>query len=311
MPQTVNNLYITQSRQLFYCNVKIKIPMHFNELLLDKAFDVLEATDLIYNSYQTGSHFFNINKHAGEWVEVDDNVIELLKTLILVSKLTNGTFDVTAMPLLKLWGFYHNENNLPSSTAIYETLKKIGSRNIEIKDNCVKILKGQEIITGSFIKAFAVDQVIKMLKEEGVSDGIVNAGGSTIYALNNNEHPYWGINIPDAFHETNSVARIALRNECFSFSAVKNHYKEINGKRYGHIINAATGYPSANLQCGIIAKDAFISDVLSSALFSCDAQNFNFLNEKLKAHFEFKSFLTDENGGILNNQFILNEEQLQ
>lgn len=311
MPQTVNNLYIAQSRQLFYCNVKIKIPVHFNESLLDKAFNILETTDLMYNSYHTGSHFFNINKHAGEWVEVDDNVIELLKTLLLVSKLTNGTYDITAMPLLKLWGFYHNENNLPSDTSINETLKRVGFQNIEIKDNCVKILKGQEIITGSFVKAFAVDKVIKMLKEEGVSDGIVNAGGSTIYALNNNKHPNWGINIPDAFHETNSLARIVLRNECFSFSAVKKQYKEINGKRYGHIINAATGYPSTNLQCGVIAKDAFTSDVLSSALFSCNVSEFNSLNEKLKVHFEFKSFLTNENGSILNNQFILKEEQFQ
>ena len=303
MPQTASNLYITQTREVFYCNVKIKIPAAFSDTLLDKAFAVFEAIDLTYNSYQPGSHFSEINKHAGHWVEVDDNVIKMLKTLIDVARYTGGAFDITAMPLIKLWGFYNNgTKKIPSMAEIQEAIGKTGYQNIEIKDNLVKIQKGQEIITGSFIKSFAVDKTIQLLKNEGITDCIINAGGSTIYAINNSIHTHWGVNIPSIITEGQPI-KIMLGNECFSLSARAHNYIEIKGKHYGHIINAATGHPSANQQCGVIADNAFIADVLSTALFSSSPENFNVLVEKLSCNFTFKAFLADDNGNIFNRGF--------
>lgn len=277
--------------------------MSFSETLLDKAFAILEAADLQYNSYQPGSYFSEINKHAGHWVEVDNNVVTMLKTLINVGKYTAGSYDITAMPLIKLWGFYNNgTKKVPSVIEIQQAISRTGYQNIEIKDNWVKIQKGQEIITGSFIKSYAVDKLVRMLQDEGVTNGIINAGGSTIYAINNNVHTHWGVNITNSAAEGEQL-KIMLGNECFSLSARAQNYIEIDGKRYGHIINAATGYPAASLQCGVIAGNAFTADVLSTALFSNSPENFNALVKELSRHFSFKAFLADENANIFNSGF--------
>ena len=306
MLQTANRLYITQTKKVFYCSIKIKIPASFDECILEDGFALLENIDRLYNSYQPESYFSKINQNAGNWVEVDHTTIDLLQTLISVGEITNGAYDITAMPLIQLWGFYKNTpSTIPSASKIETTLKNVDYRQIVIAGNNVKIDEGQEIITGSFIKAFAVDMLVKQLKSNGVSDAIINAGGSTIYAINNNEHSNWNINIPDPYNKEEKLARIALSNTCFSLSAKAHNYITINGKEYGHIINALTGYPSANIQSGIKCTSAFLSDVLSTALFAVNENEYIKVIQQLQQKFEFQSYLIGESGVIKDIRFNL------
>lgn len=106
MLQKVHKQYIAQTHFLFHCHIKIKIPIEYGEEILDECFATYKAIDLKYNSYQKGSYFDQINKNAGQWVNVDEESIKMLKVILQVCELSNGTYDITCMPLLRLWGFY-------------------------------------------------------------------------------------------------------------------------------------------------------------------------------------------------------------
>lgn len=297
MHQTPSDLYIAQTRQLFHCHCKIKIPLSFGEGLLDDCFALMEEVDWRYNSYRHDSFFNQINRRAGSWVEVDDVTLDLLRTLTRVSVLTDGAYDITSMPLIRLWGFYDDGlSSVPSRQSIQETLGRVDYRSLEINGNCVRIAKGQEIITGSFVKAFAVDQVVKKLISEGADDAIVNAGGSTIYGLNNPVHAQWRVNIPHPFNDDERGKQISLSNRCFSLSGRRHNYVRIGDKEYGHILNAKTGWPSDTVQVGVFTESAFMGDVLSTALFAVEPYRLEDVVAQLKQYFEFEFFRIEHQG---------------
>lgn len=296
MHQRATKQYLTESRFVFYCYIKIKIPLQPGaEILIDQCFDLLKSIDERYNSYNEGSFFDRINKNAGNWVEVDETTIWLLNELDKIKSISNGIYNVAVMPLLRLWGFYQNgTDSLPSFDQIALLTEQLKGNVVSTKNNQVKLTRGNELITGSFIKAYAVDQVVAFLKFKGVTDAIVNAGGSTIYAMNDEDHPYWKINIPHPISEDNSWFQINLSNECLSLSGRKNNYITIDDKQYSHIINASTGWPSSNYQTVALTSSAFYGDVLSTALLAneTDIQ----ANENLKQAFkdELKYYVIDD-----------------
>ena len=301
MLQTVNNTYIAQPRRLFHCTIKIKIPANYDESVLERGFALLEDIDDSYNSYKEGSVFSRINANAGDWVAVDDNTAIMLQSVSKVSELTHGAYDVTIMPLLRLWGFYKADFlALPTQKQLQDAIQHVDYTQIQQQGLRAKIASGQEIITGSFIKAFAVDILVKQLKAEGVTHGVVNAGGSTIYAINKD----CVVNLPHPFIKDAKCGSIKVNNACFSMSAAMSGAITINGEKYGHIINAKTGYPSRNIQSGVICKSAFLSDVLSTAIFSIDEENLEAVIASLKAHFDFEANVITQGGNVITTGYI-------
>lgn len=296
MHQGATKQYLTETRFVFFCHIRIKIPLQPEaDTLIDECFDLLKRIDERYNSYSEGSYFDKINKNAGNWVEVDETTIWLLNELNKIKSISNGIYNVAVMPLLRLWGFYQNGNcNLPPFDQIALFTEQLKGNVVSIKDSQVKLTRENELITGSFIKAYAVDQVVAFLKAKGVTDAVINAGGSTIYAMNDEDHPYWKINIPHPISEDNSWFQINLSNECLSLSGRKSSFITIDDKQYSHIINASTGWPSSNYQAVTLTQSAFYGDVLSTLLMANDTDKK--VNENLKQAFknQLKYYVIDE-----------------
>lgn len=294
----MNLLYKAQTRFLFHAHIKIKISAFFDDSIFDELFSVLEETDKKYNSYQAGSYIDLINKHAGEFVEVDDETIRILKQVIHLSGFFDGAYDITIMPLIRLWGFYKDEQRqIPTSQEIAEIRHSVDYKRIEIKGNSVRIGKEQEIITGSFIKAYAVDKLIERMKEKGINDAIINAGGSTIAAITNETHPFWQIMVRNPDSEA-LLFKLNIANQCYSTSSQSTTFIEIDGKRYGHILNPKTGFPSGNKQIGIISDSCMLGDIISTGLFNETAQGFLEKIELLSEHYNIEGFIIDDSNNI-------------
>ena len=183
----MGNLYKVQNRFLFHSNIKIKIPDRYEEKIFDEFFSVLEEVNRKYNSYSKNSFIDKINKNAGNFVEVDNETVEMLEKIKYFSDILGGEYDITVMPLIRLWGFYKkNLKSVPDENEIQKTKELVNYRKIEIdkKNNRVKISAGQEIITGSFIKSYAIDKLADLMRRKGITDAVVNAGGSSILSIN-------------------------------------------------------------------------------------------------------------------------------
>lgn len=294
----MERLYKAQTRFLFHAHIKIKISAFYENSIFDELFAVVEDVDKKYNSYQPDSYVDLINKNAGSFVEVDDETVYILRQVINLSEHFGGVYDITIMPLIRLWGFYKDDQRrVPSIKEIEDVQKLVDYKKIVIEGNKVKIDKGQEIITGSFIKAYAVDKLVEKMLEIGISDAIINAGGSTIRAVNDEAHPSWQVIVrhPD---NDEQLLSLAINNQCYSTSSQSKTFVSIEGKQYGHILNPLTGFPSENKQVGIISDSCMVGDIVSTGLFNETPSGFSEKMERLSSHYDIAGFMIDQNDKI-------------
>ena len=311
-------MYKVQVRFLFHSDIKIKIPEIYDDSVFDKLFGILEDVNEKYNSYAENSYIDKINKNSGHFVRVDDETINILSKIIHLSNVIGGEYDITIMPLIRLWGFYKQNPILPPLEEIKKARKLVDYKKIIIdkKKKRVKIEKSQEIITGSFIKAYAIEKIAQEMRNIGIKDAIVNAGGSSIIAIDK-----WGIIVEnpeeereiirnekgmpvkiaqnkytgdDKYNKYNDLFEIKIKNKSYSTSNQKNTYLLINNKKYGHIISPKTGFPSQNKQVGVITENAFFGDIISTGLYNQTPHKFYEIMEKLSEEMEISGFLIDK-----------------
>ena len=311
-------MYKVQVRFLFHSDIKIKIPEIYDDSVFDDLFGILEEVNKRYNSYSENSYIDKINKNSGHFVKVDIETVEILRKVIHLSKIIGGEYDITIMPLIRLWGFYKQNPVLPYFEKIKKVKRLVDYKKIIIdkKRNRVKIGKNQEIITGSFIKAYAIEKMVEEMKKIGIKDAIVNAGGSSIIAIDE-----WGIIAENPEDEKevlrnvkgmpvrltkyeysgngdNDLFEIKIKNMSYSTSNQKNTYLMINNEKYGHIISPKTGFPSQNKQVGVITENAFFGDIISTGLYNQIPEGFYEIMEKLSCEMEISGFLIDKSGKI-------------
>lgn len=195
MHPQVSETYLSQTRRLFHCQLKIKVPGHAGENLLNQGFALLEMIDKRYNSHQPGSFLDQINKKAGSFIPTDDALVYMIDQIKTIGHLTSGAFDITAMPLLRLYGWYSDHPEFPSETAIQDSLKRVGQNRILCNGTQIRIDNDQEIGSGSFLKSFALDRLLDWFAAIGLTDALVNAGGSTIRSLPGSETD-WTVRLP-------------------------------------------------------------------------------------------------------------------
>ena len=311
-------MYKVQVRFLFHSDIKIKIPEIYDDSVFDDLFGILEEVNKRYNSYSENSYIDKINKNSGHFVKVDIETIEILRKIIHLSKIIGGEYDITIMPLIRLWGFYKQNPVLPYFEKIKKVKRLVDYKKIIIdkKRNRVKIGKNQEIITGLFIKAYAIEKMVEEMKKIGIKDAIVNTGGSSIIAIDE-----WGIIAENPEDEKevlrningmpvritkyeysgngdNDLFEIKIKNMSYSTSNQKNTYLIINNEKYGHIISPKIGFPSQNKQVGVITENAFFGDIISTGLYNQIPEGFYEIMEKLSCEMEISGFLIDKSGKI-------------
>ena len=284
-------MYKVQVRFLFHSDIKIKIPEIYDDSVFDDLFGILEEVNKRYNSYSENSYIDKINKNSGHFVKVDIETVEILRKVIHLSKIIGGEYDITIMPLIRLWGFYKQNPVLPCFEKIKKVKRLVDYKKIIIdkKRNRVKI---------------------------GIKDAIVNAGGSSIIAIDE-----WGIIAENPEDEKevlrningmpvritkyeysgngdNDLFEIKIKNMSYSTSNQKNTYLMINNEKYGHIISPKTGFPSQNKQVGVITENAFFGDIISTGLYNQTPEGFYEIMEKLSCEMEISGFLIDKSGKI-------------
>ncbi|WP_315514496.1 FAD:protein FMN transferase [Leptotrichia wadei] len=311
-------MYKVQVRFLFHSDIKIKIPEIYDDSVFDDLFGILEEVNKRYNSYSENSYIDKVNKNSGHFVKVDIETVEILRKIIHLSKIIGGEYDITIMPLIRFWGFYKQNPVLPCFEKIKKVKRLVDYKKIIIdkKRKRVKIGKNQEIITGSFIKAYAIEKMVEEMKKIGIKDAIVNAGGSSIIAIDE-----WGIIAENPEDEKevlrnvngmpvritkyeysgngdNDLFEIKIKNMSYSTSNQKNTYLIINNEKYGHIISPKTGFPSQNKQVGVITENAFFGYIISTGLYNQTPEGFYEIIEKLSCEMEISGFLIDKSGKI-------------
>ncbi|MBU3180047.1 FAD:protein FMN transferase [Clostridium psychrophilum] len=258
---------------------------------------VKELNDMASSTIAT-SDVSKINNAAGKkYVKVHPEIIKMLVASQKYSKKSNGVWDISIGPLVKLWGIGTGTSKKPSDAKIKERLPLIGYNKIKIneKSNSVMLTQtGMAIDLGGIAKGFAIDEVDKIYQTYNIKNGLINLGSSSIYGIGKNgKGNSWSVGIkhPRSYDSSNYLGIIKISNQGISTSGDYQRFFIQDGKRYHHILNGATGYPVDNGVMSVtvvvdesVPNNGMIADILSLTVFGLGPEKgIKFINSIPKA----------------------------
>lgn len=227
----------------------------------------MQRLDGMLSNYKPRSEWSEMNRLAAQQpFKVSHELFELLAACVDYSRKSEGTFDISVGPLMKIWGFYKGSGHLPAEGAIADALQRVGYQNIilDSKTRTVRFAReGVELDPGGVGKGYAVDRMIGVLRNEGVRSALVSAGASSMYALGDPPNKSgWEIHLMDPKNPLRSVESVTLRDESLSTSGSYEKFFYADGKLWSHIMDPRTGRPSqAMLSVSVIAPRTLDSEV--------------------------------------------------
>jgi thiamine biosynthesis lipoprotein len=243
------------------------------EAAVDQAFEEARRLDSLLSNYKKDSEWSRVNREAGtQPVQVSAELFRLLEACIHYSRLSDGAFDITVAPLVKIWGFYKGSGRVPHRAEIRQALSRIGYKHIllDSERQSVRFSKpGVEIDPGGIGKGYAVDRMVEGLRSSGVRSAMISAGGSSIYALG---HPPsqqgWKVKIRDPRSPGKTVEEMTLKDESMSTSGSTEKFFLAGGKLYSHIFDPRSGYPATGvLSVSVVAPKTIDSEAWTKPFF--------------------------------------------
>lgn len=236
------------------------------------AIEEITRIEKLISSWDANSQTSLINRNAGiQPVKVELELFQLIERAIRISRLTDGAFDISYASMDKVWKFDGSVTELPSKETINNSITKVGFQNIILdkeKQTVFLKLEGMKIGFGAIGKGYAADKAKDLLLSKGVSSGIVNASGDMNTWGKQPNGKEWKIALTNPLDKNKVFALLPVSDAAVVTSGNYEKYITINGKRYTHIIDPRTGYPSTGIiSVTVFAPKAELADALATSVF--------------------------------------------
>lgn len=221
----------------------------------------------VFNPYAPDSETSLLNAADGRApVPVSTDLWRVLQLSKTLWRASNGAFDPTMLPIKRLWQEAVDDQQVPSTRLIQATLSKVGFGKVRLLEDsrAVESEKGMQFDFGGVAKGYAVDRVVARLKENGVTEGLVQLGGE-IAAFGENDGSPWRIGVQHPL-DMAGVWGILSAHSKMRVSTSGNYRQPlvIAGHRFYHIFSPETGTPVSEKILGVTTAD--FSGTASNAL---------------------------------------------
>lgn len=265
------------SKTEYFMGTVVTVTLYDNksEKIIDKAFEEVKKIEQLVSINMEGTELDEVNNNAGiKPVKVSDDTYNIIKKGLEYSSLTNGSFDITIGPLVKLWSIGLPEAKVPTIEEIKEKIQYINYNDVELNNSEKTVFlkkPGMIIDLGGIAKGYTADVIAQTLKDEGVEKAIIDLGGN-IYALGEKaENTLWRIGIQNPDQTRGEiVGSINVKDKSIVTSGIYERFIEQDGVKYHHILSPKSGYPYDNEIAGvtIISDKSIDGDALSTSVFS-------------------------------------------
>lgn len=277
---------------------------------LRQAENRIAELEKLWSVTDADSDIYAVNHSNGQPVEVSEETEELVTFALAMAEKTDGALEPTIYPVLTAWGFTTDENHVPSESEIAELLECVGYDRVHSGKGYISLDPGGMLDLGAVGKGFAGDEAVQVLKESGISSVLLNIGGNIQAIGTKPDGSYWRVGLKDPFSGgVLGVIRVADEAVVTSGSYERYFIGE-DGKRYGHIIDPATGYPVDNglASVSVIAGEGKLCDALSTSLFVMGLEG---AENYWRQHRDFDMILVTEDGNIYVTEGIKDKFSLQ
>lgn len=239
---------------------------------LDRVEQAFLEVDGLTNRFDHKSDVSAVNENAGiAAVEVSQDVIKIVEAAMTWSDKTDGAFNILIGSAMNLWGFGSDRPTVPAEQDLAEALQLTDYHKIVLdapKSTLFLPEKGMVLDLGGVAKGYATDKAVEALRELGIENALINAGGN-VYAMGTRaDGTPWKVGVQDPRNPQGTVAVLEVSDTALVSSGDYQRYFEVDGIRYHHILDPATGCPArASVGTTVIMKSAAAADILSTALF--------------------------------------------
>ncbi len=241
---------------------------------MDAAFNEIERIQNLMSPHRKESDVYRLNhggKNGPDPVRVSEETFSLVKEAVRISGETNGCFDITYASISNLWDFSDEQFSPPAAEQVRKKMKAFSYKNISLRPDTSSIVlrNGAKLGLGGIAKGYAIRKAMSVLKENNISDGIVEAGGD-LQVTGSKNGTQWKIGIRHPRKKNDLIATVNLEgNDSVATSGDYERYRMYNGKRYHHILDPSTGYPAESdiISVSAVTPDPVKADALATALF--------------------------------------------
>lgn len=233
---------------------------------IGKAFDRMQEIDEKFNHLNSQSPIYTFNQRGTPIT--DREIVNVAGLALEVSKRSEGAFDITILPIAELWGFYGEKiPHVPADNRIKECLNNTGYKGLRIEDGALKKTNDKiRIDLGGIAKGYAISESVKVLKAEGIKSALIDAGGD-VYALGRRGNRLWKVGIKNP-HGEGLLGYLEVEDLAIMGSGDYERFFMEGGKKYHHIFDPKTGYPSEGLSgITLVHPDPLVADAWNTALF--------------------------------------------
>jgi thiamine biosynthesis lipoprotein len=245
----------------------------------EEALDEIEAVEARISAFRPSSDLAHLNARAALGpVIVEPRTFRFLEQAQALSRATDGAFDPTVGPLLACWNLAGGGNapdaaKLPSPEEIDAARALVGmERNVWLDEETQTVRfarPGVRLDPGGIGKGYALERALDLLEEAGVRNVLLHGGTSTIGARGAPapDAPGWTVAVAHPRLPGRHLARVCLRDAALSVSAAHGKAIEIDGQRFGHVLDPRTGWPVRGaLAAAVVAASPTDTDALSTGL---------------------------------------------
>jgi FAD:protein FMN transferase len=237
-----------------------------------RALRVFTYTDSLMSNWTTTSEVARVNREAAAaTVTVQPEVAGVIARSLEVWEGTEGTFDITVEPLMRVWGFLGGTPHVPADSEVAAAYRHVGRHHLQF-DAGRRTLRfdqpGVRIDLGGIAKGYAVDVAADTLRAHGVRDALVDLTGNMMAMGHSASGTGWRIGIRDPRDRMPYFARLELHDEGISTSGKYEQFVAAGGRTFGHIMDPRTGRPAEGLiSVTLVSKSAYTCDAWDTPLF--------------------------------------------
>lgn len=271
---------------------------------IDRCIDEIIRIEQLISEWQSQTPVSEVNRNAGiRPVKVSKEILMLTQNALHFSEITEGAFDISIAAMGKIWYFDGSMEQLPTDSEIAHAIRHVNYKNIDV-DSIQNTLflkeKGMKIGFGATGKGYAAQKAADLMKELGVSGGIVNASGDiAVWGTQVDDTP-WRIGIYHPYRPYKSADILKVRKGAMTTSGDYLKYVEIDDVRYSHIINPKTGKPVRGItSVTVIGPDAEIANGFSTSVMVLGVEKGLQL---LRIHKDYACLIITNEGKIIKSQ---------
>lgn len=239
---------------------------------IQAATERIDHLEDLLSSFRPASPVSRLNRMAGEdGMVMDGEVLDVLSAGFQLHRETGGAFDMTIGPLVSVWRQAAALGVLPSDTAIQAALGLIGSEKIDFDQASGRVklpMAGMALDLSGMGKGYIVDRIAELLRRRGSRRGMVNAGGD-LYAFAPAGTVPFKIGIRDPERgPADLLGWFSMREGGVATSGNYEKFFEIDGRRFGHILDPRSGRPAeGTLSVTVLASTTMTADGLATGLY--------------------------------------------